>query len=48
MGHMKKQSQVLGQCAPSPRITKTAALLVATGLSVPVFILLTLAEFLFF
>ncbi len=49
---MKKQnhakSKVMGQCAPSPRMTKTAAFLLAVALSIPVFILLTLADLLFF
>lgn len=38
----------MGQSAPSPRLTKAAALLIATGLSVPVFVLLTLLESLLF
>ncbi len=48
MSPMKKHSQVMGRCAPNPRITKTAAFLIAAGLSIPVFILLTLADLLFF
>ncbi|WP_193748789.1 hypothetical protein [Leisingera sp. ANG-Vp] len=45
---MKKTTKVMGQSAPSPRLTKAAALLIATGLSVPVFVLLTLLESLLF
>lgn len=45
---MKKQSQVMGQSAPNPRMTKSAAFLIAVALSIPVFILLTLADLLFF
>lgn len=41
---MKKKSSVMGQVAPNPRLTKTAAFLVATGVSIPVFILLTLLD----
>ncbi len=44
---MKKQSQVMGQCAPSPRMTRSAAFLIAVALSIPVFILLTLVDRLF-
>jgi hypothetical protein len=48
---MKKQSQsnskVMGRCAPGPRMTKAAAFLIAVALSIPVFILLTLADLLF-
>lgn len=45
---MKKKKQIMGQAAASPRMTKAAALLIATGLSVPVFVLLTLLEALLF
>ncbi|MBY6138039.1 hypothetical protein KUV26_01175 [Leisingera daeponensis] len=45
---MKGTKQIMGQAARAPRITKTAALLVAFGLSVPVFLVLTLIEALFF
>jgi|GEM_PF-6577640 len=45
---MKKQSEVLGQSAPAPRVTKAAAVLLAAALSVPVFLLLTLADWLLF
>ncbi|UWQ48326.1 hypothetical protein K3722_10400 [Leisingera caerulea] len=41
---MKKTKQIMGQAAAAPRMTKAAALLVAIGLSVPVFLLLTLLE----
>lgn len=43
---MKKTVQ--GVTAPAPRMTKTAAFLIATGMSIPVFALLTLAEWMFF
>ncbi|WP_272874423.1 hypothetical protein [Pseudaestuariivita rosea] len=36
--------RVYGISAPTPRITKTAAFLVATVISVPVFVLLTLVD----
>lgn len=45
---MKKKKQIMGQAAAAPRMTKAAALLIATGLSVPVFVLLTLLEALLF
>jgi hypothetical protein len=45
---MKKTKQIMGQAAAAPRMTKAAALLIATGLSVPVFVLLTLLEALLF
>lgn len=45
---MKKRKQIMGQAAAAPRMTKAAALLIATGLSVPVFVLLTLLEALLF
>jgi len=45
---MKKPIQIMGQSAPAPRMTKSAALLIATGLSVPVFLLLTLLDMLLF
>lgn len=38
----------MGQAAAAPRMTKAAALLIAIGLSVPVFLVLTLVEALFF
>ncbi|WP_227269416.1 hypothetical protein [Roseobacter weihaiensis] len=41
---MKKANSVLGVTAPSPRLTKTAAFLVAAALSIPVFLVLTLVE----
>jgi len=43
----KQASDVFGLSAPTPRMTKTAAFLLATVLSVPVFILLTLGQWLF-
>lgn len=43
---MKKS--VYGITAAAPRITKTAAILLATGLSVPTFAILTLVEALLF
>jgi len=46
-GAMKKSIQILGHCAPGPRMTKSAAVLLATALSVPVFILLSLLDYLF-
>ncbi|WP_193747109.1 MULTISPECIES: hypothetical protein [unclassified Leisingera] len=45
---MKKAKQIMGQAAAAPRMTKAAALLIAIGLSVPVFLVLTLVEALFF
>ncbi|MEM9636991.1 MAG: hypothetical protein AAGA94_05045 [Pseudomonadota bacterium] len=39
---MKKTVQ--GVSAPAPRMTKTAAFLIATGMSIPVFAILTLIE----
>lgn len=45
---MKNSKQIMGQAAAAPRMTKSAALLIATGLSVPVFVLLTLLEALLF
>lgn len=47
-GGMKKSIQIMGQSAPAPRMTKAAALLAAVGLSVPVFVLLTLLDVLLF
>ncbi|MGR3759094.1 hypothetical protein ACUXV3_03010 [Roseobacteraceae bacterium NS-SX3] len=41
---MKNATHVLGQSAPSPRVTKAAVLLLAAALSVPVFLLLTVVE----
>ncbi|WP_298912479.1 hypothetical protein [uncultured Roseobacter sp.] len=43
---MKKTVQ--GISAPAPRLTKTAAFLIATGMSIPVFAVLTLVEWLWF
>lgn len=39
-GSMKNQTIIMGHSAPGPRMTKAAAVLLATALSVPVFILL--------
>ncbi len=38
--------KVHGIYAPAPRMTKTAAFLIATALSAPVFLFLTLAQWL--
>ncbi|GAB5437066.1 hypothetical protein [Falsiruegeria mediterranea] len=38
--------RVYGKSAPSPRMTKVAALLLAIGLSVPVFVVLSLIDWL--
>ncbi|WP_257883651.1 hypothetical protein [Roseobacter insulae] len=43
---MKKTVQ--GVSAPAPRMTKTAAFLIATGMSIPVFAILTVVEWLWF
>jgi len=43
---MKKPVKILGKSAPAARMTKCAALLIATALSVPTFIVLTLIDFL--
>ncbi|WP_300030894.1 hypothetical protein [uncultured Roseobacter sp.] len=43
---MKKSETVFGICAPAPRMTKTAAFLLATVLSVPVFVVLTVIDWL--
>ncbi|MDE4175138.1 hypothetical protein PXK01_13320 [Phaeobacter sp. PT47_59] len=45
---MKKPTHIMGHSAPSPRISKSAAVLFATLLSIPVFFLLTLADLLVF
>ncbi|WIY25221.1 hypothetical protein [Parasedimentitalea psychrophila] len=37
---MKNQYKIMGLSAPAPRMTRAAAFLLATALSVPVFILL--------
>ncbi|NIZ15612.1 hypothetical protein [Phaeobacter sp. HF9A] len=44
---MKKNAIVLGKAAPAARMTKSAALLVATTLSVPTYIILTLVDWIF-
>ncbi|MCB4454442.1 hypothetical protein [Leisingera sp. McT4-56] len=44
---MKKAKHIMGHTAAAPRMTKAAALLIAIGLSVPVFLVLTLVEALF-
>ncbi|WP_194287114.1 hypothetical protein [Tritonibacter aquimaris] len=41
---MQKRNKVYGKEAPCARMTKTAALLVAIALSVPVFLVLTLVD----
>ncbi|MBQ4824805.1 hypothetical protein J4729_09655 [Leisingera sp. HS039] len=41
---MKDKKQIMGQAAAAPRMTRAAALLIAIGLSVPVFLVLTLVE----
>ncbi len=43
---MKTPVKILGKTAPAARMTKCAALLIATALSVPTFIVLTVIEFL--
>jgi hypothetical protein len=43
---MKKDVRIMGQAAPAPRMTKAAALLIATALSVPVFAVLSLVDWL--
>ncbi|MDC0656949.1 hypothetical protein N6L27_02940 [Leisingera sp. SS27] len=45
---MRKAKRIMGRTAAAPRMTKAAALLIAIGLSVPVFLVLTLVEALFF
>lgn len=45
-GEMKNDVRIMGQAAPAPRMTKAAALLIACALSVPVFALLTLVDWL--
>jgi hypothetical protein len=45
---MKKSALILGHHAPAPRLTKAAALLLATALSVPVFLCLSLLELIMF
>ena len=44
---MKKQIKVFGKTAQGARMTKCAALLLATALSVPTFVVLTLVDMLF-
>jgi hypothetical protein len=44
---MKKHPSVFGHTAPSPRVTLAAAFVLATVLSIPVFLVLTLLEALF-
>jgi len=43
----KTPVKVLGHSAPNPRMTLSAAALLACALSVPVFIVLTLVDWLF-
>ncbi|WP_298835572.1 hypothetical protein [uncultured Roseobacter sp.] len=45
---MKNSETVLGVSAPSTRVTKTAAFLVAAALSVPVFAILSVVDWLWF
>ncbi|WP_171021688.1 hypothetical protein [Parasedimentitalea maritima] len=45
---MKNSIQILGHSAPAPRMTKAAAVLLATALSVPVFLALSVLDFLVF
>ncbi|WP_258547085.1 MULTISPECIES: hypothetical protein [Roseobacteraceae] len=40
-------NKVYGHTAPTPRITKAAALLGATALSIPVFLVLSLIDWLY-
>jgi hypothetical protein len=47
-GDMKNSKQIHGQSAPAARMTRSAAFLLAAGLSVPVFIVLSLLELLLF
>ena len=47
-GAMKKQTPVLGQTAPNPKLTLSAAFVLASVLSIPVFVLLNLVDWLFF
>ncbi|EAQ44930.1 hypothetical protein MED193_22511 [Roseobacter sp. MED193] len=44
---MKKHLSVQGQIAPNPKMTLTAAFVLACVLSVPVFTLLSLVDWLF-
>jgi len=45
---MKTQETVQGQVAPPPRPTRAGALLLAAVLAVPVFVVLSLIEWVFF
>lgn len=45
-GAMKKKKTVLGQVAPNPKVTLSAAFVVASLLSVPVFLVLSLIDWL--
>ncbi|MEP2715761.1 hypothetical protein [Pseudophaeobacter sp.] len=44
---MKKHVPVLGKIAPNPRVTLSAAFALACVLSVPVFLVLSLVDWLF-
>ena len=44
---MKRTVKIYGKTAPGARMTKCAALLIATALSIPTFIILTLIDFAF-
>ena len=41
---MKKPTRIMGQAAPAPRMTKAAAVLLASALSLPVFLILSLLQ----
>ncbi|UWQ93204.1 hypothetical protein K3727_10695 [Rhodobacteraceae bacterium M382] len=43
---MKKSVLILGHSARAPRMTKAAAVLMATALSIPVFLILNLLDWL--
>ncbi|MFC4215044.1 hypothetical protein [Pseudophaeobacter arcticus] len=45
---MKKQTPVLGRIAPNPKLTLSAAFVLASVVSIPVFVLLSLMEWWFF
>ena len=45
---MKRTVKIYGKTALGARMTKCAALLIATALSIPTFIILTLIDFAFF
>ena len=45
---MKTNSKVYGVLVPAPRMTKAAAFLLATALAIPVFVLLSVIDWLWF